>query len=222
MTVRTPDTPRTAPSPLRLGIWRRRVNPLILDRIMNTAETREMRERVCAGVHGDVLEIGFGSGLNLPHLPEGVRRVLAVDPLQRSWELGQERIAQSAADVRYAGTDARALPLDAQSVDSVLCTWSLCSIDDPQAAVTEMARVLRPGGTVHFVEHGRAEDDSVRRWQHRCDPVWSRLAGGCRLDRDIPSILESGGLEVTELDTYFTKSEPKVLGWTFEGRATLR
>ncbi len=212
-------TDRADMSPVRLGWWRRRVNPMILDRIMDTDEAHLIRERVCAPLAGDVLEIGFGSGLNLPHLPSAVERVYAVDPLDRSWELAAGRIATCGVPVERLGREARTLPLRDRSVDSVLCTWNLCSIDDAHLAVAEIARVLRPGGELHFVEHGRSDEVGVRRWQHRIDPVWSRVACGCHLDRDIRSAIEAGGMHLIELATYYTESEPRILGWTFEGRA---
>lgn len=218
----TSMTRSTTVSTPRQGVWRRRIHPLLLDRVMDTAETRSIRDRVCAGLAGDVLEIGAGTGLNLAHLPAAVRRVLAVEPLQRGRELAGARMSACHATVDHVGDDARSLPLVERSVDAVLCTWSLCSIDDPHLAVAEISRVMRPGGELHFVEHGRADDPGVRRWQHRCDRLWSRLTCGCHLDRDIVSIIEGGGLRVTNLATYFTESEPKILGWTFEGRATVR
>lgn len=189
---------------------------------MDTDQARRIRARVCAPLHGDVLEIGFGTGHNLPHLPADVDRLLAVEPVPRSWELATGRIAGSHVAVERIGDDARCLPLADASVDAVLCTWNLCSIDDAHLAVAEVARVLRPGGELHFVEHGRADAERTRCWQHRLDPLWSRVACGCHLDRDIPAIIAAGGLAVTELRTYFLESEPKVLGWTFEGRAQAR
>lgn len=207
-------------TPPRRGIWRRCVHPRLLDIVMDTEETRGIRERVCAPLSGEVLEIGFGTGLNLPALPDAVTRVLAVDPLHRAMERAAERVADSQADVQFIGPDAQHLPLDDASVDTVLCTWSLCSIDDPVAAVTELARVLRPGGQLHLVEHGWSPDSRVQRWQRRLDGPWSRFAGGCHVDRDIPTVLEQGGLHVTSLEAYYTESEPRFLGWTFEGLAT--
>lgn len=204
----------------RQSLWRRHVHPRLLDKVMDTEETRTIRERVCAPLSGEVLEIGFGTGLNLPALPDAVTSVLAVDPMHGAMERAGERVGRSKVAVRLVGSDAQHLPLDDASVDTVLCTWTLCSIEDPVAAVAELARVLRPGGHVHFVEHGLAPDDEVRRWQRRLDRPWSRFAGGCHLDRDIPSILQRGGLGVASSDTYYTESEPRLLGWTFEGRAT--
>lgn len=208
--------------PARQSLWRRHVQPRLLDVVMDTEETRGIRARVCAPLSGEVLEIGFGTGLNLPVLPGAVTRVLAVDPLHRGMERAADRVADSHAEVHLAGPDAQHLPLEDASVDTVLCTWSLCSIDDPVTAVAEVARVLRPGGQLHLVEHGWSPDEQVQRWQRRLDKPWSRFAGGCHIDRDIPTILEQGGLQVTSLDTYYTESEPRFLGWTFEGRAERR
>jgi ubiquinone/menaquinone biosynthesis C-methylase UbiE len=216
------QTNSPAITPSRQSLWRRHIHPRVLDVVMDTEETRNIRERVCAPLSGEVLEIGFGTGLNLPALPDAVTRVLAVDPLHRSMERAAERVGRSHADVRFVGPDAKRLPLDDASIDTVLCTWSLCSIDDPVAAVAEVARVLRPGGHVHLVEHGLSPDEEVRRWQRRLDRPWSRFAGGCHIDRDIWKILEQGGLQVTSSSTYYTHSEPRFLGWTFEGRATQR
>lgn len=212
------DTP-PPPAAGRPGIWRRHVHPRLLDAVMDTEETRQIRARVCAPLAGEVLEIGFGTGHNLPFLPDGVTSVHAVDPLPRGWDLAADRIASCHADVSMVGSDAQRLPLDDASVDTVLCTWSLCSIDDPERAIAEIARVLRPGGVLHLVEHGRSPDPKVEAWQRRLDPLWSRLAGGCHIDRDLPPMLERGGLAIDALDTYYTESEPRFLGWTFEGRA---
>lgn len=219
-TTRGRDTVPSPTSPSSQGIWRRHVHPRLLDVVMDTEETRVIRARVCAPLAGEVLEIGFGTGLNLPALPDDVTRVLAVDPLHRGMERAAERVDDCQAEVRLVGRDARHLPLADASVDTVLCTWSLCSIDDPVAAVVEIARVLRPGAQLHFVEHGRSPDGEVQRWQRRLDRPWSRFAGGCHLDRDIPTILAQGGLQVADLATYYTESEPRLLGWTYEGRAT--
>ncbi|HSK24670.1 MAG TPA: class I SAM-dependent methyltransferase [Egicoccus sp.] len=199
--------------------WARTIHPWLLNRVMDTAETRDIRARVCAPLAGDVLEVGFGTGHNLPFLPDAVDRVLAVEPLERGVALAADRIAASSAEVELIGADARRLPLPDASVDTVLCTWSLCSIDDPLPAAREIARVLRPGGHLHVVEHGRSPEPGVARWQRRLDPLWSRVAAGCHLDRDLPPLLEGAGLCVESLDTYYTDSEPRLLGWTFEGRA---
>lgn len=216
------QTTAATATPSRRALWRRYVHPRLLDLVMDTEETRGIRGRVCAPRSGEVLEVGLGTGLNLPALPDAVTRLLAVDPLHRAMERASDRVADSHAELRLIGTDAQHLPLEDASVDTVLCTWSLCSIVDPVAAVREVARVLRPGGQLHFVEHGWSPDTDVQRWQRRLDGPWSRLAAGCHIDRHIPATLEQGGLTIDSLQTYYTDSEPRFLGWTFEGHATCR
>ena len=202
-----------------MGFYGERVFPRAMNRLMNTKQMRETRARVCAPLSDDIVEIGFGTGLNLPHLPPAVTVVLAVDPLERGRTLASRRIAASPVSVEFVGLDGQLLPLADDSADAALSTWTLCSIPDPVAAVREINRVLRPGGTLHFVEHGCSPDPGVRKWQRRLNPIQRRIACGCNLDRDIPSILKDGGLSVDTLNTYYMKGSPKILGWTFEGVA---
>jgi ubiquinone/menaquinone biosynthesis C-methylase UbiE len=166
-----------------------------------------------------VLEIGFGTGHNLPFLPADVTRLLAVEPSGRSVELARERIAESPIDVEVVGLDGQRLPVEDESVDAVLCTWSLCTIPDGVAAVREVRRVLRPGGRFRFIEHGAAPDTEVRRWQDRLNPIQNRIGGGCNLNRDIAGIIEAGGLSITTLDRYYNPGEPKAFGAMYEGTA---
>ncbi|MEO6157836.1 MAG: class I SAM-dependent methyltransferase [Ilumatobacteraceae bacterium] len=183
-------------------------------------QTRTIRSRVCAQLTGEVLEIGFGTGLNLPHLPSAVTVLRVVDPMTSGRALARQRLADSPVDVDFVGLDGQKIPLDNESVDSALSTWTLCSIPDPVAAVREIRRVLRPGGTLRFVEHGRSTDARVLNWQRRLNPLQRRIAGGCTLDSDIAAIIEDGGLRIDHIDTYYAKGEPKTHGWTFEGSAT--
>src|SRR5690242_5416167 len=171
-----------------MSFYGNRVLPHIINVVMNNKQTRLIRTRVCGGLKGEVLEIGFGTGHNLPFMPGDITRLLAVEPSTRSVELAQARIAGAPFAVDVVGLDGQRLPVDDDSVDAVLCTWSLCTIPDATAAVREVRRVLRPGGTFHFVEHGLAPDDGVRRWQHRLNGIQQRLAGGCNLNRDISGI----------------------------------
>ena len=202
-----------------MGWYGEHVLPYLLDAAMDTPELRTIRARVAAGLAGDVLEIGFGSGHNLPHLPPGVTRLLAVEPSGAAIDRARKRIAASPVTVEIVAPDAQRLPLPDASVDSALCTWSLCTIPDPVAAVAEIRRVLRPGGQLHLVEHGLAPDADVRRWQARLNPLQRRLVGGCTLDRDIPALLARGGMRVTELSTYYGRGEPKAYAAMYEGRA---
>ncbi|MGB0112082.1 MAG: class I SAM-dependent methyltransferase [Ilumatobacteraceae bacterium] len=202
-----------------MGLYRDRVFPRLLDAACNTAGSRAIRAEVCAPLTGEVLEIGFGTGLNLPQLPDAVTRLLAVDPMKRGPELAAERIAARGVPVDFVGLDGQRIELDDASVDTALSTWTLCTIPDPVAAVEEVRRVLRPGGTFHFAEHGGAPDDKVRTWQNRLNGVQQRVACGCNLNRDIAGIVEEGGMTVDELDTFYEPGQPKILGWTFRGVA---
>lgn len=190
-----------------------------MNALLDTKETRRIRARVCAPLSGDIVEIGFGTGHNLPFLPPAVTSVRAVDPLERGRALAASRLAAAPVEVTFVGLDGRNLPIEDESADAALCTWTLCSIPDSSAAVAEIRRVLRPGAALHFVEHGRAPDGGVARWQRRLNPMQRRVACGCTLDKDIPAAIEAGGLEIERLETYYSKGEPKVFGWTFEGVA---
>ena len=202
-----------------MGWYGERVFPRLLDRVMDNADTRRIRTEVCEPLRGEVLEIGFGTGLNLPHLPGGVERLHAVDPMQRGRTLAAGRIAAAPVPVEFVGLDGRSLPLRDHSVDAVLSTWTICSIGDPVAAVREIVRVLRPGGELHFVEHGVAPDRRVRTWQHRCNGIQRRVACGCSLTTDVPAVLEEGGLTVDRLTTYYADHAPRIMGWTYQGLA---
>jgi ubiquinone/menaquinone biosynthesis C-methylase UbiE len=195
------------------------VLPRIMNVVMNGKEDRQIRARVCAGLTGEVVEVGFGTGHNLPYLPSGVKRLRAVEPSQLAVRLAGPRIAASPVAVEVAGLDGQRLLLADDSADSLLSTWSLCTIPDPVAAVAEMRRVLRPGGILHFAEHGLAPDESVRKWQQRLNGVQQRVAGGCHLSRDIPAIIESAGMTITRLDTYYGKGQPKPYAAMYEGVA---
>ncbi|MDQ1697951.1 MAG: hypothetical protein QOJ03_3304 [Frankiaceae bacterium] len=202
-----------------MGFYDDRVLPRVINVVMNTKQTREIRGRVCSGLHGEVLEVGFGTGHNLPFLPDGVTRLRAVEPSGLGVQLAAGRIADTSVPVEVIGLDGQRLPLADASADTVLCTWSLCTIPDPVAAVREMRRALRPGGQLFFVEHGLAPDEKVRKWQARLNGMQQRIAGGCHLNRDIPSIIEAGGMAITRLDTYYGKGEPRAFGSLYEGTA---
>lgn len=203
-----------------MGYYDDRVLPHIINVVMNTKQTRRIRERVCGELKGEVLEIGFGTGHNLPYLPDTVTRLLAVEPSARSVELARARIDGTPIEVEVIGLDGQRLPVDDASVDAVLCTWSLCTIPDAVAAVSEARRVLRPGGQFHFIEHGAAPDAGVRHWQDRLNPIQNRIGGGCNLNRDIAGIVEAGGMTISQLDRYYSPGEPKAFGSMYEGTAT--
>ena len=154
------------------------------------AKFTKIRSRVASGLKGDVLEVGFGSGLNVPHYPTAVDRVLAVDPAVVGRQLAAGRVTASAVPVEYVGLDGASLSVDATTIDSVLVTWTLCTIPEVGAALEEMYRVLRPGGQLHFVEHGLSPELGVAKWQHRLTPLQRKVAGGCHLNRPIDQLIQ--------------------------------
>jgi SAM-dependent methyltransferase len=201
-----------------MGFYDDRVLPRIVDVACGTKEMGRYRARATAGLEGVVLEIGFGSGLNLPHYPPEVRKVLAVDPATEGRALAARRVAAFGAPVEFVGLDGADLPLDDASVDHVLSTMTLCTIPDVAGALREVRRVLRPGGSFHFLEHGRSEEPKVVVWQDRLTPLQKRLFGGCHLNRPIDVIVADAGLETRRLDR-FTMKGPKTIGTMFEGVA---
>jgi len=195
-----------------MGIYGDHVLPRLINVGCNTKASREQRARVCEGLSGEVVEIGFGSGLNVPYYPGEVRRVAAVEPADIGWKLAQQRIAATATPIERSGLDGQRLPFADDSFDAALSTWTMCTIPDLEAALAELRRVLKPGGALHFVEHGLAPDEKVQRWQHRLNPVQNRLFGGCHLDRPIVESIRTAGFEVRDVDTFYEQGSPKVLG----------
>jgi ubiquinone/menaquinone biosynthesis C-methylase UbiE len=202
-----------------MGYYVDQVLPRVTNLALGTSEHARIRARVTGGLEGEVVEVGFGSGLNVPHYPRAVTRVLAIEPATGGRKLAAGRVAASPVPVEYAGLDGRALPAGSGSVDCVLSTWTLCTIPDIDAALAEMLRVLRRGGRLHFAEHGHSPDPRVARWQDRLNPLQRLLFGGCHLNRPIDRLLQRAGFSVTRLDNYYV-SGPKVTGYTFEGMAT--
>lgn len=205
-----------------MGIYQDQLLPRLQDRVMARKPNREVRARVCSGLRGEVVEVGFGTGLNARYYPPEVTRVLAIEPSSVCMRIAEPRIAKSSVPVESAGLNGERLELESGEADAVLSTWTLCTIPNLTAALGEMRRVLKPGGSLHFVEHGHAPDPRVQRWQRHIEPLNKRLAGGCHLTRPISDLIEQAGFEIEQLDTYYFAGEPKPFGFTFEGRAVKR
>jgi ubiquinone/menaquinone biosynthesis C-methylase UbiE len=202
-----------------MGIYGEHVLPRMINVICGMKVTEPLRQRVCEGLTGDVLEIGFGSGHNVPHYPDAVASVAAVEPSDVGWKLAQGRLAGATIPVNRSGLDGQSLPLPDDSCDSALVTYSLCTIPDAHTALLEVRRVLKPGGTLHFLEHGLAPDESVRRWQHRLEPLEKAIFGGCHLTREPLEMLKSADFAIREVDSFYEDGAPKTHGATSLGIA---
>jgi ubiquinone/menaquinone biosynthesis C-methylase UbiE len=202
-----------------MGFYERRILPHLINLAMNTAGIRDERQRCLERVTGRVLEIGFGTGLNLPYYPGTVTGLVGVDPSDTSATLAKKRIEAAPFPVEIVGLSAERLPVDDRSVDAVVSTFTMCTIPDVSAALGEVRRVLTPGGHLHFVEHGKADDRAVVRWQRRLNPVQRRLFGGCHLDRDIAALIEDAGFKIERLEHEYMKGAPKFAGFLYRGVA---
>jgi ubiquinone/menaquinone biosynthesis C-methylase UbiE len=194
-----------------MGVYGDHVLPRIIDVACGLKTNDPHRERVCARLDGEVVEIGFGSGLNVPFYPATVKRVAAVEPADTGWKLAQKRLRDAQVPVERSGLDGQSLPFPDDSFDAALSTWTMCTIPNIDAALAEVRRVLRPGGTLHFVEHGLAPDENVQRWQHRLEPIQKRVFGGCHLTRQIVPMLESAGFRIEEVDVFYEDGAPKFI-----------
>lgn len=203
-----------------MGFYDKHILPRFINCACGTKPIMKQREKVVPLASGTVLEIGIGTGLNLPYYdPARIERLIGLDPSEESWELAGARAAKLDFDVEFIGLSGEQIPLAQHSVDTVLVTFALCTIPDPIAALRGMARVLRPGGELIFCEHGKAPDPSVGKWQDRINPFWRRIAGGCNLNRDIPSLLAAGGFDILAMDTSYLPGTPRFAGYNFWGSA---
>jgi SAM-dependent methyltransferase len=204
-----------------MGLWEARVVPHIVDRTCGIAQLEPLREQACDGLRGQVVEIGFGSGSNIGLYPPEVTEIIAVEPSDGAWQLSASRRSDSSVPVSRVGLDGARVPLADASVDTGLVTFSLCTIPDVAGALSELRRVLRPGGTIGFAEHGLSPDPGVARWQHRLDGLQQRLFGGCHLTRDIPRVVEAAGFTLDHLEQSYLPgpSLSRPWGYLSVGRA---
>lgn len=203
---------------MSLRVWDERVVPRLTDLSLKGHEVGELREVACAGLTGRVLEIGFGSGLNVRWYPPTVTSVTAIEPSDLGWQLSERRRARTALSVERAGLDGQHLDLPDDSHDSALVTFSLCTIPDPVLALREARRVVVGGGRLHVLEHGLAPDEGVRRWQRRLEPLQRAVAGGCHLTRDVPAMVAEAGWRVVELQQEYLPGPAISRPWVFGTR----
>jgi len=206
-----------------MGFYEKYVVPRFINVACGAKPITYQRKKVVPMASGRILEIGIGTGLNLEHYdPAKVEKVIGLDPSEESWKLAGERAKDLPFEVEFIGLPGEEIPLDDDDVDTVLVTYSLCTIPDPHKALEGMRRVLKPGGKLIFCEHGAAPDADVAKWQDRINPFWKRLAGGCNLNRKIPSCLEEGGFAIAEMETMYLPSTPRFAGFNYWGVAEAR
>ncbi|MCP5131036.1 MAG: methyltransferase domain-containing protein [Pseudomonadales bacterium] len=203
-----------------MSFYERHILPRFINCACGTKPIMKQREKVVPLASGTVLEIGIGTGHNLPFYdPSRVQKLIGLDPSGKSWELAAKRAAHLDFDLEFIGLPSERIPLDDDSVDTVLVTYSLCTIPDPISAMHGMARVLRPGGSLIFCEHGKAPDAAVRKWQDRVNPLWSSVLGGCNLNRDIPSLLTAAGFGIDHVESMYLPGTPRFAGFNVWGSA---
>lgn len=205
-----------------MSFYAEHILPHLIDLACSTRPQRKQREKIVHLAEGDVLEIGFGSGLNLPYYDAAkVRRVFGLEPSAGMRKKAQPMIEKSDIEVELIDLPGEEIPLEAASVDTVLVTYTLCTIPDAVAALEGMRRVLKPGGRLIYCEHGAAPDAAVRKWQDRLNTPWSRMAGGCNMNRDVPELLGAGGFEITTDERMYIPG-PRILNYNFWGTARPR
>ena len=202
-----------------MGLYSRHIFPRLCDWAMRSPDIARHRCEVLSRAVGEILEIGFGTGLNLEHYPEHVRRLTAVDPGVGMVRIARRRIKQSNIHVDLHVQTAEELPFKDGRFDCVVSTWTLCSIRDARRAIAEIERILKPGGQFLFLEHGLSEDPGIRRWQNRLSPLQKRLANGCRLDLDVETLVRSGAFRQIEVERFLLEGAPRLVGSMYRGVA---
>lgn len=203
------------------GFYEKYVLPRIIHFVCGLTPMMKQREKTVPEATGRVLEIGIGSGLNLPFYdPDRIKHLWGLDPSTEMWALSKKTRKKVGFDVEFINSEAENIPLDDHSADTVLITYALCTIPDVSAALAEIRRVLKPGGRILFCEHGAAPDENIYRWQNRLNPVWQKLGGGCHLNRRVPILLEQSGLSIQQMDASYIPGW-KPVSFNYRGMATV-
>jgi len=203
-----------------VGFYARRILPHLINAAMKNKDATRLRGAWVPEARGRVLEIGIGSGLNLPFYSSKVERVYGMEPSKELQKMAEERAKRSNTKVEFLSQSAEdTIPLADDSVDTIVMTWTLCSISDPARALAQMKRVLKPHGRMLFIEHGKSSDAGVARWQDRLTPAWKKIGGGCHLNRKIDDLLKAAGFEIQELKTCYLPG-PRPMTYTYQGFAT--
>lgn len=204
-----------------MGFYEDQILPRLVDWVCSNKQFSELREPFLKSLEGIVLEIGFGSGTNLPFYPVKVKKLIAIDPSTKGRELARDRLKEAKFPVEFIDyTNDQRFPLPDGSVDHVVSSFTLCTISDLEKVLSEVKRVLRPGGRFHFLEHGRSPDKTIAKWQDRLTPIQKVVAGGCHLNREFDRIIKEAGFLITKLEKHYAKG-PKVAAYIYEGSAVV-
>jgi len=202
-----------------MGFYDDKILPRVINLACGSKPNMKQREKIVPLAEGDVLEIGFGSGLNVPYYDtQKVRKIFGLEPSEGMRKLAAERVSGSSLDIEFIDLPGEEIPLEENSVDTVLITYTLCTIPNAGAALEGMRRVLKPGGKLLFCEHGKAPDEGVHRWQNKLNPVWSKIAGGCNMNRDIPALIEASGFRISADERMYIPG-PRILSYNYWGSA---
>ena len=198
------------------------IEPRLVNCACASGAMRYERKQLVPHAIGQVLEVGFGSGHNLPYYDTSkVEKLFALEPEAKIRKLSEDRVSQSPLEIEFLDLPGEEIPLENNSIDTILITFTLCTIPDYEKALEGMARVLKPGGKMLFAEHGLAPDDGVAKWQNRLNGVWGKLAGGCHLNRNIPDIINHSDFHITEIDPHYARKTPKIAGYIYRGEAII-
>jgi len=201
-----------------MGFYQEHILPHVINLAMRNRDLVPYRQRALSVAEGRVLEVGIGSGLNLPFYSPQTREILGLEPSPRLIAMAQRAADGASVPVTFIEGSAEAIPLEDRSVDTVVTTWTLCSIPQAVQALEEMRRVLKPAGQLLFVEHGLSPEANVRGWQDRLTPIWKRIGGGCNLNRPIRTLIEGAGFNIAQIDTGYAKG-PKPMAFMYAGQA---
>jgi len=203
-----------------MSIWEEYFVPPLINLACGAKPIRYQRQKVVPKARGEVLEVGFGSGLNMPYYnSDNVSRIFALEPSAGMRKRAAERVAASDIPVEFLDLPGEQIPLEDKSVDTVLITYTMCTIPDVMTALAGIKRVIKPGGEMIFCEHGLAPDPEVRKWQERIEPIWKPIGGGCHLTRSVPDMLNVAGFEIVEMDQMYLPSTPRPMGYNYWGTA---
>ena len=203
-----------------MGIYSKHIFPRVINLVMSTGQFKKARSQTLAGVDGEIFEIGFGTGMNLPFYPDSVQKIVTADINPGMGKFAQRNIDESNIEVDLRVLNGESLPIDDESFDSVVCTWTLCSIVNVEQALSEIRRILRPDGKFYFVEHGLADDSKIRKWQDRITPLWKIVGDGCHLNRNMKELIQDQKFSFLKLDNYYMEKGPRAFGYMYQGIAT--